>query len=106
MVQKLILVIFYWTKNYMKIFQFITFCKKTQTGPKPLRFRFNKIDGFNMVLDGKIEHLVLFDYGLLVKICDKIKYLVIKKVVLQMILIVILEGSKLIHIIPCLSKKY
>ena len=25
--------------------------------------------------DGKIKHLVLFDYGLLDKICDKIKYL-------------------------------
>ena len=28
-----------------------------------------------MVLDGKIKHLVLFDYGLLYNICDKIKYL-------------------------------
>ena len=73
MVQKSILVIFYWTKNYMKIF--LTFCKKTQTGPKPLRFRFNKIDGFNMVLDGKIEHLVLFDYGLLDKIWIRLNIL-------------------------------
>ena len=32
-----------------------------------------------MVLDGKIKHLVLFDYGLLDKICDKIKYLISKK---------------------------
>ena len=32
-----------------------------------------------MVLDGKIKHLVLFDYGLLNKICDKIKYLISKK---------------------------
>ena len=37
---------------------------KTSTGPKPLRIRFNKIDGFIMVLDGKIKHLVLFAYGL------------------------------------------
>ena len=37
---------------------------KTSTGPKPLRIRFNKIDGFIMVLDGKIKRLVLFAYGL------------------------------------------
>ena len=52
---------------------------KTSKGPKPLRIRFDKIDGFIMVLDGKIKHLVLFDYGLLDKICDKIKYLISKK---------------------------
>ena len=79
---------------------------ESPTGPKPLRMRFDKIGWFIISLDGKIKHLVLFDYGLLDKICDKIKYLVIKKVVLQIILIVILEGSKLIHIILCLSKKY
>ena len=48
---------------------------KTQTGPKPLRIKFDKINWLIMVLDGKIEHLVLFDYGLLHNICDKIKYL-------------------------------
>ena len=32
-----------------------------------------------MVLDGKIELLVLFDYGLFDKISDKIKYLIRKK---------------------------
>ena len=30
MVQRLILVIFYWEKNYMKLFQFITFRMKLQ----------------------------------------------------------------------------
>ena len=34
------------------------------------------MDGFIMVLDEKIKHLVLFDYGLLEKVCDKIKYLI------------------------------
>ena len=42
-----------------------------------------------------MKHLILFDYGLLSKICDKIKYLVSKKVVLQMVLIIILEKSEL-----------
>ena len=37
---------------------------KTSTGPKPLRIRLDKIDGFIIILDGKIKHLILFDYGL------------------------------------------
>ena len=41
--------------------------------------RFDKIDGFITSLDGKIKHLILFDYGLSNKICDKIKYLISKK---------------------------
>ena len=48
-------------------------------GPKPLRIRFSKIDGFIMVLHSKIKHLVLFDYWLFDKICNKIKYLISKK---------------------------
>ena len=52
---------------------------KTPTGPKPLRVRFDKIDGFIIFLDGKIKRLILFDYGLFNKICDKIKYLISKK---------------------------
>ena len=42
---------------------------------KPLPIWFDKINRFIIVLDGKIKHLVLFDYGLFDKICDKIKYL-------------------------------
>ena len=57
--------------------------------PKPFRIRFDKIDGFIMVLDGKIKHLVLFDYWLFDKICNRIKYLVSKKVVLQVDCIVV-----------------
>ena len=41
--------------------------------------RFDKIDGFIISLDGKIKHLILFDYGLFNEICDKIKYLISKK---------------------------
>ena len=79
---------------------------KTPTGPKPLRIRFYKIDGFIIALDGKIKHLVLFDYRLLDNICDKIKYLISKKKILQIVLVIILERSKLIHIIIYLLKKY
>ena len=35
---------------------------KTSMGLKPLRIKPDEIDGFNMLLDGKIKHLVLFDY--------------------------------------------
>ena len=46
------------------------------TGPKSLRIRFDKIDGFIIILDGKTKHLVLFDYRLFYEICDRIKYLI------------------------------
>ena len=83
----------------MRIFKFITFHYKALTGPKIFRIRFDKIDGFIIALDGKIKHLILFDYGLFNKISDDIKYLVSKKVVLQIVLIMILERLELIHII-------
>ena len=56
---------------------------KTSTGPKPLRIRFDKIDGFIMVFDGTTKHFALFD-----KNRNKIKYLISKKVVLQIVLII------------------
>ena len=52
---------------------------KNPTGPKPLRIRFNKIDVFIIPVEGKNKHLILFDYELFNKICDKIKYLISKK---------------------------
>ena len=79
---------------------------KISRDPESLRISFAKIDGFIMVLDGKNKYLVLFDYGLLDKICEEIKYLIRKKVVLQIALIVILEGSELIHGILYLLRKY
>ena len=52
---------------------------KTSADQKPLRIRFDKIDGFIISLDGKIKHLILFDYGLFNKTCDEVKYHIIKK---------------------------
>ena len=72
---------------------------KVPTGPKPLHIRFDKIDGFIRSLDGKIKHLILFDYGFFIKIREKIKYIISKKVVLRMALIIILGKAELIHII-------
>ena len=51
---------------------------KTSTGPKPLRITFSKIDGLIMIVDVEVKPLLLFDYGLFDKICNKIKYLVSK----------------------------
>ena len=45
----------------MKIFH-ISY--QTSAGPKLLRIRFDKIDGFIIVLDGKINYLILLDHGL------------------------------------------
>ena len=47
---------------------------KTRASPEPLRIWLDKIDRFILALDGKMKHLILFDYRLFNKICDKIKY--------------------------------
>ena len=79
---------------------------KTPTGPKPLRIRFDKIGRFIISLYANIKYLILFHYGMFDKNCDKIKYLISKKMVLQIVLIVILKKPELIHIILYLLKKY
>ena len=48
-------------------------------GPRLLRIWFDKIDGFIRVCHDEFRHLVLFDYGLFDKICDKIRYLISEK---------------------------
>ena len=79
---------------------------KTSTGPKPLRIRFDKIDGFIIIIiDGKIKHLILFDYGLFNKICDRIKYLISKKSGITNSNTWLLDYDK-IHKIIYLLKKY
>ena len=51
---------------------------KTLIGAKPLRIRFDKIDGFIKTYDG-IRYLVSFNHGRCEKICDRIKYLISEK---------------------------
>ena len=72
------------------------------------KFNWSKpTDGFIRILNGEIKHLVLFDYGLFDNICDRIKHLIKeKKVVLQIVLIIILEKSEFVNIILYLLKKY
>ena len=52
---------------------------KTSTGPKPLRFRLDKINGFIKHRVGVLGHLVSFYNVLFGKICNKAKYLLSKK---------------------------
>ena len=59
-----------------------------------------------MVLDGKIKHFVLFDYGLFNKIFDKVKYILSKIDGIANSIFIILERSELIHIIFQLLNKY
>ena len=68
-------------KNYVKKTENILIhdiSYKTSTSAKPLRIRFDEIDGFIKIHD-KIRYLVLFDYSHCDKICNKIKYLVSDK---------------------------
>ena len=48
--------------------------------------------------------IILLDYGWFDTICDKIKYLISEKVVLQIALIKVLQKSELIHMILYLLK--
>ena len=52
---------------------------KTSMNIKQLRFMFHEIDGFIRLPNGEMKHLVLFDYWLFDKICDRIKYLISEK---------------------------
>ena len=52
---------------------------KTSAGPKPLRFRLDKIDRFIRLCVGVLRHLVLFYNALFDKICDKVKYFISEK---------------------------
>ena len=65
-----------------KLYENISVCYvffKTTTGLKPFCTRLYKIDGFIIALDGKIKHLIVFDYGLFNRIFGKIKCLISKK---------------------------
>ena len=41
-----------------------------------------------------LDILVLFDYGWYDKICERVKYLISEKMVLQLVLIIMLEESE------------
>ena len=66
-------------KKYMKLFQVMTFHTKLKRVQNHCVLGSKKIDGFIRVRGDEFKHLVLFDYKLFDKICDKIKYLVSEK---------------------------
>ena len=70
----LILIIFHWMKNHMKIFWFMTF--RTKIGAKPLRIRFDKVDEFIKFYDGPDRYLALFDPENCDAIYNSIRYLI------------------------------
>ena len=78
---------------------------KTFMGSKPLRIWFDKIDGFIKNHD-RIRYSLILAHCWFDEISDSIKYLISEKVVLLMVLITILQESKLIQIILYLPKKY
>ena len=66
--------------------------------------RYDKMDRF-IKIHNKIKYLVLFD-DWCDENCNRIKVIGFKKVVLQVVLIIILQKSELIHMILYLLKKY
>ena len=62
-------------KNNTKIFQFIKHTKKTLIGAKPLRVRFDKINGFIKSYDGN-RYLVLFRGEKYDFIYNRIRYVI------------------------------
>ena len=66
--------------------------------------RYDKMDRF-IKIHNKTKYLVLFD-DWCDEICNRIKVIGFKKVVLQVVLIIILQKSELIHMILYLLKKY
>ena len=72
----------------------------------PLLIKFDEIDGFIKIYDRGI-YLELCSNNLYDETCDLIrKYILCKKEVLHILLIIILQESELIHIIIYLLKKY
>ena len=66
--------------------------------------RYDKMDRF-IKIHNKIKYLVLFD-DWCDEIFNRIKVIGFKKVVLQVVSIIILQKSELIHMILYLLKKY
>ena len=66
--------------------------------------RYDKMDRF-IKIHNKIKYLVLFD-DWCDENCNRIKVIGFKKVVLQVVLLIILQKSELIHMILYLLKKY
>ena len=78
---------------------------KTLIGPKPLYIRFDKTDGFIRVYDGT-RYFVCFGpkkYAISNKIRIRIRIMLLEeKLVLHILFLIIMQKSRLIHMILCL----
>ena len=78
---------------------------KALMGVKPLSIRFDEVYGVIKIYDGT-RYLQLFSSWFYRRIDDRMNYLIVKKVIINMVLIIILEEPEFIHIIPYIWKKY
>ena len=72
---------------------------KALMGVKPLSIRFDEVYGVIKIYDGT-RYLQLFSSWFYRRIDDRMNYLIVKKVIINMVLIIILEEPEFIHIIP------
>ena len=93
-----------WDKKLYKNIAVYDILYKTSAGPKTIRF--NKIKGFIWFFMVKLIIYYYLIMDCLIKFVIRLNMLWMKRVVLQIALIIILEGSHLIHIILFLFKKY
>ena len=77
---------------------------KSLIAAKPLRLRFDKVDGFIRVYDGT-RFLVLFSPEKCNAIFNKIKYITSQKSGITYVFFITIQESKLIHMILYLWKK-
>ena len=68
-------------------------------GAKPLCIRFDKVDGFIKIYDGT-RYLLSFGPKNMIQFMIELDILQVKKVVLHIVLIIILQESELIQVIP------
>ena len=71
---------------------------KAFMGVKPLSIRFDEVYGVIKIYDGT-RYLQLFGSWFYRRIDDRMNYLIVKKVIINMVLIIILEEPEFIHII-------
>ena len=71
---------------------------KTLFGSKPLRIKFDEVDRFIRVYDG-IRYVVLFGPEKYDAIYNRIRYLISQKIGITLVFFIIMQKSKLIHLI-------
>ena len=97
------MIIFKWMKKLCENVLIYNISYKTLIGAEAMHIRFDKVHGFIKVYDGT-RYLKLFELGKY-EIFNRIRYLTGVKVVLHMSFFIIMQKSKLIHMILCYWKK-